>query len=181
MDTQYLNHLTSMDSLTLESLMSAYGQEVWNFAFSITKNRHMADDITQDVFIQVYRHVASFRGEASVKTWLFRITRNISYNYRNTAFFRKVLLMNTEHTRDYQHSAEQSFLEQEASNQVWRYVFDLPTKLREVLVLHAKYQLTLQEIAHVLQIPEGTVKSRLFTARKRMSKLLKEDQIYELI
>lgn len=169
-----LKHLTAMDPQTLEDLIAQYGQEVWNYAYSITKNRSMSDDIAQDVFIQVYRHVTSFRGEASVKTWLMRITRNISYNYRNTAFFRRVLLVGIT-TNDYSHSAEQSFIEKEAANNVWKQVFTLPLKFREVLVLHAKYQLSLKEIASILQVPEGTVKSRLFGARKRMSALLKEE------
>lgn len=171
-----LQHLTEMDPLTLENLIAQYGQEVWNFAYAITKNRSMSDDITQDVFIQVYRHVTSFRGEASIKTWLMRITRNISYNYRNSAFVRKVLLIGVV-SNDYSHSAaaEQSYIEKEAANHVWKQVFKLPTKLREVIVLHAKYQLSLQEIAAILNIPEGTVKSRLFSARKKMSALMKED------
>ncbi|MHA7966962.1 RNA polymerase sigma factor [Paenibacillus sp. CAU 1782] len=166
-----------MDPLTLESLMTKYGQDVWNYAFFITKNRVMSDDITQDVFIQVYRHVTSFRGEASVKTWLMKITRNISYNYRNSAFFKKVFLINIVSDEHY-HSAEQSFIEKEATNAVWTQVFNLPTKYREVLVLHAKYQLSLKEIADILKIPQGTVKSRLFAARKRMSVLLKKEEFH---
>lgn len=78
----------------------------------------MSDDITQDVFMQVYRHVTSFRGEASVKAWLMKITRNISYNYLNSAFFRKVLLIDTPST-EYHHSAEQSYLEKEATLHVY--------------------------------------------------------------
>ncbi|WP_342671748.1 RNA polymerase sigma factor [Paenibacillus oryzae] len=170
-----LKHLTEMDPLTLESLLTRYGQEVWNYAFFITKNRVMSDDITQDVFIQVYRHVTSFRGEASVKTWLMKITRNISYNYRNSAFFKKVFLINIV-SGEHNHSAEQSFIEKEATNAVWEQVFNLPTKYREVLVLHAKYQLSIKEIADILKIPQGTVKSRLFTARKKMSVLLKKEE-----
>ncbi|MBW7475844.1 RNA polymerase sigma factor [Paenibacillus oenotherae] len=166
-----------MDPFTLDELMKQYGQEVWNFAFFLTKNSSMADDITQDVFLQVYRHISSFRGEASVKTWLLRITRNISCNYRNTAFFRKVLLVDTAVSKEYSRSAEQSFLEKEAANHVWKQVFNLPVKFREVLVLHAKYQLSISDIAHILKIPEGTVKSRLFGARKRMSALLKEESL----
>ena len=181
MSEKTLRYLTKMDSLTLEDLMREYGQTVWNFAFSIIKNRSTADDITQDVFLQVYRNVISFRGESSIKTWLLRITRNISYNYRNSAFFRKVLLIDgIIPSKDNYQSAEQVFIEKEATNYVWRQVFKLSTKFREVLVLHAKYELSLQEIAQILNIPEGTVRSRLFGARKKMNFLLGgEDYSYE--
>jgi len=173
-----LAYLTEMNEDILSDLIAKYGQEVWNYAYFVTKNRSMADDITQDVFIQAYRHIASFRKESSVKTWLLKITRNISYNYRSSAFIRKVLLVDIIAPGGTSRSAEQAYLEQEATNDVWKHVMSLPTKHREVLVLHAKYQLTLKEIADVLQISEGTVKSRLHHARKRMIELMKEEYVY---
>lgn len=172
MSHDHLRYIEKMDQSMLEELMRDYGQDVWNFAFFLTKNHVLADDITQDTFIQAYRHVNSYRGEASVKTWLLRITRNISYNYMKSAFIRKVFLFGLATSNETSRSAEDSFLEKEAANEVWRQVFALPTKLRETLVLHAKYQLSIQEISNVLQIPEGTVKSRLFTARKMITKSL---------
>ncbi|QHW35092.1 sigma-70 family RNA polymerase sigma factor [Paenibacillus rhizovicinus] len=169
-----------MDTSILEELMQRYGQDVWSFAYSLTRSRMMADDVAQDVFLQAYLHVASFRGESSAKTWLLKITRNISLNYRKSAFVRKVLLIDAVIPKQQEHSAEQSFLEREASNEVWRQVLRLSNKYREVLVLHAKYQLSLPEIADVLKIPQGTVKSRLFGARKKLSLMLTEDMPYEL-
>ncbi len=182
MTHDYLKYLAEMDPLTLDNLMEQYGQEVWNFAYLITKNRTTSDDITQDVFLQAYRHVASFRGESSVKTWLLKITRNISFNYRHSAFFRKVMLVDRVIPKEFSDSAEETFLDQEAANHIWRHVFRLPVKFREVIVLQAKCQLSLGEIALILKIPEGTVKSRLYAARKRMSTLLtKEEFINESI
>ncbi|MFC3747319.1 RNA polymerase sigma factor [Paenibacillus sp. GCM10012306] len=178
MDDDYLKYAAPMDANTLESLMREYGQEVWNYAYLICRSRSMADDITQDVFLKAYRHLASFRGEASVKTWLLRITRNLSYNYRNSAFFRKTLLLDVIIPNGNQRSAEQAFLDEEATNEVWRQVFCLSAKHREVLLLHARHQLSLAEIASLLGVPEGTVKSRLFTARQKLSKLLKEDETH---
>ncbi|WP_256758126.1 RNA polymerase sigma factor [Cohnella sp. WQ 127256] len=178
MNDDYIKSVASLDPVTLDELMEQYGQDVWNFAHLLTRNRSMADDIAQDVFLQAYRHAETFRGEASVKTWLLKITRNISYNYRNTAFFRKVLLVDVMASKESSHSAEQSFLEEEATNDIWRQVFQLSIKYREVIVLHAKHQLSLQEIALILKIPVGTVKSRLFGARKRLSSLLKEEFLY---
>src|SRR5690554_2972324 len=100
-----------MDPNNLEQLMNQFGQDVWNFAYFLAKNRSLADDITQDVFLQAYLHVASFRGESSVKTWLLKITRNISLNYRKSAFFRKVLLVDVVISKESIQSAEQSFME----------------------------------------------------------------------
>lgn len=182
MGDEYLKYLVNMDDAILEDLMKRYGQDVWNYAHFKTKNRSMADDITQDVFIQAYHHITYFRGESSVKTWLLKITRNISCNYLRSAFIRRVLLVDVVRTRDYDSSAEQAFIDREATNMIWRQVYRLPTKYREMLLLHAKHQLSINEIAQILNIPEGTVKSRLFTARRRLSALLqKEEFIHESI
>ncbi|MDF2671595.1 MAG: polymerase sigma factor [Paenibacillus sp.] len=172
LESKYMKYITEMDPDTLDKLMMEYGQDVWNFAYLICKKREMADDITQDVFLQAFRHVTSFRGEATLKTWLLKITRNISYNYRNTAFIRKVLLVGFVERAGAYPSAEEDFLEQESANEVWKSVFDLPAPYREVILLDAKHHLSILEIAHVLGIAEGTVKSRLFRARKKLSAML---------
>ena len=179
MDEAHLQYAVDMDELTLDALMGRYGQDVWNFAWLLTKSRSMADDIAQDVFLQAYRHVSSFRGEASVKTWLLKITRNISVNYRKSAFVRRALLVARVREQSHSRSAENDYMEREAVNEVWRHVFKLPGKYREVLVLHARYGLPLQQIAGFLEIPEGTVKSRLFHARKKLEHKLMEDEGYE--
>lgn len=74
----------------IRGLMESYGEDVWNYAYVITKNTHTADDVAQDVFIKAYQHAASFRGEASMKTWLLKITRNTALSYLKRAFFRRV-------------------------------------------------------------------------------------------
>jgi len=172
---EHWRHLTGLDPHTLDQLMAEYGPTVWNYAFLIVKNRAMADDITQDVFLKVYRRFGEFRGESSIKTWLLRITRNISMNYLRSAFFRRVLLVDRIRGGASGASAEEEFIDREAANEVWRQVFRLPAKYREVLVLQAKYELNVAEIADILDIPVGTVKSRLFAARRRLSAMLSEE------
>lgn len=180
MSGDYARHMETGSAEWLEEVMDAYGQDVWNFAYFATKNRAIADDIAQEVFIRAYRHVHLFRGESSVKTWLLKITKNLSINYRKSAFFRKALLVDFIVRSGNGHSAEHEFLEREVANEIWACVFRLPAKCREALILHAKYELSIQEIAHILGIPEGTVKSRLSAARKKLSKMLKEEAAYEL-
>ena len=179
MDETYWKHLERMDSASLQQLMSVYGQEVWNLAFLLTKRHHLADDIAQDVFIKVYESIHLFRGASSIKTWLLSITRNISINYLRTAFVRKVTLTGWITDKGVNASAEKQVVEQSVTEEIWRAVMELPLKLREVLVLHGKYELSMKEIANVLGVSEGTVKSRLARARVKMSAYWKEDAAYE--
>jgi RNA polymerase sigma-70 factor (ECF subfamily) len=164
-----------MDADSFRDLMVTHGQAVWNFAYFLTKRHDLADDISQDVFIQAYRKIASFRGEASMRTWLFTITRNISVNYMRTAFIRRVTLVGLVMGKDTAASAEQEVMDRNFTEDIWSLVLKLPIKYREVLILDAKYELTTREMAEILNVSEGTVKSRLSRARQKMSVSRKEE------
>lgn len=179
LEHEYWKHLARMDADSFRDLMVTYGQAVWNFAYFITKRDHLADDVSQDVFLQVYRNIDSFRGQSSMKTWLFAITRNIAVNYMRTAFMRKVTLVDWVARRETNPSAEHEALNHALTDEIWKMVLKLPVKFREVLILEAKYELTIKEMAHVLGISEGTVKSRLSRARRKMTDLWKEEPAYE--
>lgn len=155
----------------LNELMTAYGKDVWNYAYSMTRKWDMADDISQEVFIKVYRNMHAFRRDASVKTWLLTITRNTVIDYQRSAFIRKVTLSDVIEDHGERHSVERDVLEQTAINEMWQMVLDLPKKYREVIILYAHHQLSLKEIAQILDVTEGTVKSRMFHARQKLSKL----------
>src|SRR4051794_37130890 len=87
LDFDYLRSLadsTDKKSIVVD-LMTAYGENVWNYAFSLTRKREVADDISQEVFLKVYRSLSTFRSESSIKTWLFAITRNAIHDYRRSS------------------------------------------------------------------------------------------------
>ena len=153
----------------LHDLMTAYGKDVWNFAYSMTRKWDQADDIAQEVFLKAYRNLHTFRSESSVKTWLLAITRNMVLDYRKSAFLRRVTLVDAFSDDGASRSAEHEVIETLAVNDMWKRVLALPFKYREVLVLFAHYQLSMKEMADLLGVSEGTVKSRLFHARKKLA------------
>lgn len=173
MNFEYLKYLSesSDKKAILEELMTAYGKDVWNYAFSMTRQWDQADDITQEVFIKVYRNLCTFRSEASVKTWILTITRNMTLDFRRAAFYRRVTLMEFIPSKGEQPSTEQIVIDKLATSDMWKLVLRLPVKYREVLLLFAHHQLSMKEMAHILGVSEGTVKSRLFHARNKISKL----------
>ncbi|WP_240421874.1 RNA polymerase sigma factor [Paenibacillus periandrae] len=169
----YLKYRVETDEskALLEDLMTAYGKEVWNYVFSITRKRDIADDITQEVFIKVYLHLDSFRRGSSFKTWLFTITRNTTIDFQRSPFFRKVTLFDWLEEPDGGRSVEQEALEKWALNDLWAMVFKLPAKYREAIILFAHHQLSMKEMADVLGVTEVAVKSRLFRARQKLAKM----------
>jgi RNA polymerase sigma-70 factor, ECF subfamily len=175
MEDEYLQYATSMDSGDIDRLVRKYWGDIWNYVFLLVKNHHSADDVTQETFIRAFQALQSFRGEASVKTWLLRIARNTALNHQKSAFIRRVILVDWfRGTFGSTPSAENEFFHKREADHIWERVMELPIKLREVLVLEARCQLTMVEIAGLLQLSEGTVKSRLFRARAKLTKLLKE-------
>jgi RNA polymerase sigma-70 factor (ECF subfamily) len=174
LEHEYLKFLTDGgDPKTiLHELITTYEKDVWNFAFSLTRRFDQADDITQDVFVKSYHNLYSYRGECSVKTWLLTITRNTAYNYLKSAFLRKVTLVGYAIDLRRHNSAENEAIDHIVTEEVWRKVLQLPIKFREVLVLSVHQEFSIAEISRILNIPEGTVKSRLYHARKKMAVLL---------
>ncbi|MBY0597558.1 RNA polymerase sigma factor [Bacillus bingmayongensis] len=161
----------------IDYVIREYWQDVWNYSFIITKDTHLSDDITQEVFIKVFKKWDSFRNESSVKTWLLKITRNTALNYLKSSYFKRISLVSFFRNDKEYPSAEKQFLQKETMNEVWDIVLKLPQKHREVLILDAKYELSYDEIAETLGVSIGTVKSRLHRARARVSKILAEDEL----
>ncbi|MBT2291188.1 RNA polymerase sigma factor [Paenibacillus albidus] len=166
---------SSMNASALTTLMETYGEDVWNYAYFLARNRAVADDIAQETFIRAYKYLHSFRGEASVKTWLLQIARNRWYSYRSTAFVRRVTLKETVGLDLAVESAEEDFLRQSLSGEVWGLVLSLPRKYREVLILQAHYGLTMDELAQTLGVSLSAAKSRLRRARRQMNDLWEKE------
>lgn len=144
-------------------------------SLSYTKNKDAADDISQEVFLRAFSNLHTFRGQSSVKTWLLTITRNQSINYNRSAYIRKVWLVDRLLTsKNALPSAENEMFDRLETKQIWHCVMLLPSKYREPLILDAHYQMTIQEIADVLQIRIGTVKSRLSRARTKLTELMRQ-------
>lgn len=178
MSHEYVQHVIQSgdpESL-LQDLMEAYGDDVWRYACFMTRRRDAADDITQEVFWKAYRHLSAFRGDCSVKTWLLGITRRTAINYLRSAFVRKVTLFGLLSPQGSSRSAEAVMMDRHAERGLWEVVLGLPAKYREVLVLDAHYELSNKEIAELLGVSEGTVKSRLHRARAKVEQTLKEGE-----
>jgi RNA polymerase sigma-70 factor (ECF subfamily) len=131
---------------------------------------------TMDVFIKAYYRIETFRGQSSLKTWLLTITRNTAFRYRRSAFFRNVSLFASSMPGRSGRSAETEYMEERYADNIWDVIMALPDKYREVLVPDIRYELSTIEIAKLLNIAPGTVKSRLHRAREKVQQNLKEVQ-----
>ncbi|MCQ6562451.1 RNA polymerase sigma factor [Paenibacillus mendelii] len=174
-----LIHLTALSPPDFRRVMEEYAEDVWYYAYFLTKNKEAADDLAQETFVKAFKCLDSFRGEASVKTWLMTIVRNTWYTHRRSAFIRKVVLVGFISTKEVNPSAEADYLKRMMVDDIWQIVMRLPVIYREVLILQAHYELSMEEMASLLNLSVTAVKSRLRRARKMAAAALKEGEMVD--
>ena len=140
-------------------------------AYSVLRQREDAEDVAQSAFINAYRHFRRLRDRDRFRAWLVRITWRLAIN-RTRTDRRRTAREQAPLEPTQESSAEDVLVSSERSAHLWRAIDDLPVKLRAVVVLASIEDLQISDVAKLLGIPEGTVKSRLFLARKRLAEKL---------
>lgn len=173
MGLEYLKDATAAEATTIDALMDAHGDDVVQYAYAITRDRELAKDIAQETFIRAHRKIDTFRGQSSLRTWLFSITRNMALNQLSSSYIRRVLSFAIVKPKQTAMSAEAAYLGEQSAKDIWAVILSLPVKLREALSLDLRQELSVAEMAELLGIPEGTVKSRLYRARQKVEEAMK--------
>jgi len=178
MDRGWLEQCQAGDAAAVERLVRAYEREVYRLALSILDDPHDAEDATQEAFLAALRALGSFHGDASFKTWLFKITINVCrsrWRRRQGRARLQGLLEGLFHLHDPELPPDEKAEKDETDARLWRAVRALDDKHRIPLVLRYYHDLPVADIAVMLEIPVGTVHSRLNHARERLRVLLKEE------
>ncbi|MBB6731378.1 sigma-70 family RNA polymerase sigma factor [Cohnella zeiphila] len=151
-------------------LFETYRKEVYRTCYFMLHHAADAEDVCQDVFVSVFRH--DWRRVEFLRTWIIRVTVNRCLNYIKLSGRRKRreirLQLLSVHTAE--KAAETVAMEQESARDVLRLLQRLPAKLRAAAALRYINEYSLTEIADILDVPVGTVKSRLNKCRKLMRK-----------
>jgi len=164
------------DSDAFGSLVRKYQDRLLSALFQVSGSRDEAEDVAQEAFVTAYLKLASFAGESSFYTWLYRIAFNTAISRRR----KRRGESSVEHTRDLTggeplddcEAAEDRLLRQERAGQVQRALSLLPADFRSVLVLREMEGCDYDTIAQILAVPVGTVRSRLHRARLQLKEQL---------
>jgi len=150
-------------------LLPAFRRKVFGLAYSFVRDRDAAEDVTQDVFIKVWRALPGFDGRASMSTWIYTITRNASLSAlrarRPQSSLSEPQVMEAVELSNPVPSAD--VIAERAALQ--RLVDELPTKQRQVVTLFYMQEQSHEEVAAMLAMPVGTVKNLLHRARAQLS------------
>ncbi len=189
LESSLIARLVARDERAFNELVQAYGRRVSGLVFRMLGNRAEAEDLTQEVFVQVFKAIGSFRGDSKLSTWIYRIAVNLCKN--RTKYLRV------------RHAGEQDELEAVAERvplgeatranvaqierpdeamagrQVEKIVQDAIARIdptfRECLVLRDVEELSYEEIGEITGLPPGTVKSRIFRARAQLKEMVEKE------
>ena len=161
------------DRQAAEVLISAYYREIYAFAFRQTGNMDSAMDLTQEIFLAVLQSIHRYDPKkAGFRTWLYRIASNkLADLFRSPAYrFRQKTIPLEELTLPANGSPEEQWLDAEELRQLQRHIAELPDELQSILRLRFYGEKNFREIAEILSLPEGTVKTRYYTAIRTLRK-----------
>lgn len=166
------------DPAAFEEIVDRYQKMIYNVCLSKLRSREDALDVSQDTFLCAYRAIGSFRGDSKLSSWLYRICINCVVNHQR----KKESIVSAEKDEDGvglelpdtdEGSDPQTALEKrERIRAIRRAIDSLPDESRQIVILREYENLSYQEIADMLGLEVGTVKSRLNRAREKIKKIL---------
>ena len=176
---QLIARIRAGDTHAFQAFIDQYKRLVTHIVFRMISNTADREDLCQDVFLKVYQNLDGFRFESKVSTWIARIAYNLCINYLQK---KKVLLYDdrtpeSESLEDFSggHILPDSFTEErDIASRVQNEIDELEIRFRTILTLYHLDEMSYAEIAQIMNLPEGTVKSYLYRARKRLKERLME-------
>lgn len=157
-----------------EMIFKEHSNFVYRIALFLTKSKELADDITQETFIQVFRKYHTFDSSMPIQPWIYKITLNITRNIlrkqKLLSFFRELPEISCLDL------VENTVLKSEEEYELWREINNLGLKSREVVIMHFYSGMKLKEVSDSLGIPLGTCKSRLNAALNTLRRQIPKNE-----
>lgn len=183
-ETQIVRRVLEGDVNAFEDLVTEHEKGVYAIAQRMTGNAEDAADMTQETFIKAYNSLSSFRGDSKFSVWLYRIATNVCLDFLRSRSRKPTVSLSVEDDdgeetqmdiADESQSPEQLLERGLTRDAVRRGLKSLSPEYRQILLLREIQGLSYEEIAEALALEVGTVKSRIFRARKRLCAFLLQD------
>ncbi|GAA1672570.1 RNA polymerase sigma factor [Fodinicola feengrottensis] len=179
-DRELIALISAGNSQAFDQLYNAYADVAWRFAYQITGIAETAEEVVQDVLLAVWRHPERFNGaRGTVRGWMMGAVHHKAVDYVRRSAARQRLhgILVAAHPHPVAKSVEEQVFSQFREQQVWQILRQLSSKQRVVLILAYYRGHTQGEIALILGIPLGTVKTRTHAAMHRLADVLREAQV----
>lgn len=187
-DLTLVKRVRTGDQRAFRTLVERYQRKVYAVALGMLKDREEAMDVSQEAFVKVHKYLDHFKGDSSFYTWLYRITTNICIDVLrkrksaggHAAEFDETIQVNFSEAHAgtlgsrLGTNPQKSALRRELVEKIQAALEQVPEKHRTILLLREIEGMSYEELARTLEIPKGTVMSRLFHARAKVQKILNE-------
>ncbi len=170
------------DGTAFEHIVLSTEKQIYNLALSITKCREDAEDIAQETYLRLWRSLPDYKGESSAKFYILKIARNLAIDFIRKKAQRSeadnvILTSDGEFEPDIadtdpESRPDESYIRKLKAETLRKCLDELPNSARELIVLRDINGLPYAEIAKMLGITEGTLKSKLFRARERLRQII---------
>jgi RNA polymerase sigma-70 factor (ECF subfamily) len=176
-ERELARRIAAQDQMAMNQLVEQYGDVLFRTSMLVLKDVQLAEDVVQETFITAYRKIRQYNGEGSLKAWLVAIALNHGRSIMRRAWWKRLTLrdMESEQLSSHHLNPEHQVMDRALMNEIYK----LPYPYREVIVLYYYQDMTLHEIAGLLNEREGTVKTRLFRARQRLKKELRGGEWFD--
>ena len=188
-DAELIRRAANGDEQAFEQILSQHEKSVYNLCLRMTGNPDDAMDLSQEVFLRVWRNLRGYQFDAAFSTWLFRIASNACIDFLRSKRRRQDVSLTVEDAESGEETErnlpdpapmpEEVLLDREQKRQVLAAMQELPPDYREILQLRVVENLPYEQIAEILNVKLGTVKSRLARARDQLRKNLTARNFYD--
>ena len=184
-DAEVMLAVAAGDEAGYNYLVGKYHRQIIHFLFRMVHNEAVAEELSQEVFLRVYRSRESYRAEAKFSTWLYRIATNLAVNHaRDTKNERMAQTVNLDEpdpesgskpeVADDDLNVEQSMMREERMAAIRKHVAALPERQKMAVLMHKYQEMDYRQIGDVLKLSESATKSLLFRAYQTLRESLKE-------
>ena len=174
-ESTLIRHAANGDASAWEPLVHAHQQAVFRLAYLLLGDPDDAEDIAQETFLRAWNHLKRFDQTRPLKPWLLSITANLSRNRRRSAGRYLAALTRAFRDEPAPASVEDKSAQYMEANDLWKAVQNLNEPDQQIVYLRYFMDLSVAETAQVLQVAEGTVKSRLSRALEKLRVIIKQD------
>lgn len=173
-DQSIIEQLIDKNEFAMKLLMERYGDVILRTAYLLTRDRMMAEDISQDTFLSAFQKAGQFTGDGRLKSWLLKIAINHCRSRMRKAAWKGLIFRDMQDftVTSNDRGPEQIAVDKELSAQLKK----LPYKYREVIILYYYHDLSVKDISAFLNEKEGTVKSKLSRGRVQLKEILEEGE-----
>ncbi len=189
-EKEIIKKIKKGDTNAFREIIQTYKRVVYNHSYTYLRNQQDAEDATQEIFLNVYNNIKSFRGESKISTWIYRITVNVCKNKIKQLQRQRAPIMDDIYPGDEEINKQLEIKDKEEKKpdsilitnekrkMIYKRISELTSEQKNILIMRDINALSYEDISKIMKLSVSAVKSKLFRARDNLRDMLKKDEIF---